>query len=266
MIMTITDLVRAYIGSLYGKSRQVVAFLKRKMQWIALAWLVLAGGLAALKLSFPVVPYVSVLDAAQVALAYSLVIAAPLAGFYIARDAFRRREHRTQPSIRLAVFGKWKRLTPRLARASAAYGPVGFMASLLVGMMMNVVFRTGEFLLAVPAMGEAAPLWGQTMFWVMTADVVVMNFFYMVCFVMALRTVPLFPRMLLFAWLVDILMQLAIARQVAAIPDLPGNVALALGSLLEGNMTKVMISAAIWLPYLILSERVNVTYRHRTAS
>jgi hypothetical protein len=40
-------------------------------------------------------------------------------------------------------------------------------------------------------------------------------------------------------------------------------VAGALQSLLSGNIDKVMISAALWLPYLILSERVNVTFRHR---
>jgi len=34
--------------------------------------------------------------------------------------------------------------------------------------------------------------------------------------------------------------------------------------LLDGNITKVAISAVIWLPYLLLSERVNLTYRHRT--
>jgi len=37
-----------------------------------------------------------------------------------------------------------------------------------------------------------------------------------------------------------------------------------LQALVEGNMTKVAISALIWLPYLLLSERVNITYRHRT--
>ena len=33
--------------------------------------------------------------------------------------------------------------------------------------------------------------------------------------------------------------------------------------LLQGNMTKVLISIAIWLPYMMLSERVNLTYRSR---
>jgi hypothetical protein len=33
--------------------------------------------------------------------------------------------------------------------------------------------------------------------------------------------------------------------------------------LLEGNVKKVLISAGLWLPYLLLSRRVNVTFRHR---
>ncbi len=44
---------------------------------------------------------------------------------------------------------------------------------------------------------------------------------------------------------------------------LPPAVAGALHSLLEGNLKKVLISLALWLPYLILSKRANVTFRHR---
>jgi hypothetical protein len=40
-------------------------------------------------------------------------------------------------------------------------------------------------------------------------------------------------------------------------------VAAALTALLTGNVKKVLISIAVWLPYLLLSARVNVTYRHR---
>ena len=264
--MTIGGFLRGYVASLYGKSRTIIAFLSRRMRWVATLWTGIMLPLAALKIAFPVVPYIDGADLALVTLAFSLVILAPMAGYWIARDASRRAETRTQPSLRLAFPGRWKTLSPRAARANSAYGPVGFMASLIVGMMMNVVFRTGEFMLAVPVMGHAAPLWGQTMFWVMTADVVVTGFFYMVCFVMALRTVPLFPRMLMFAWVIDIAIQLTIARQVSTLPNLPHDVAVALSGLLEGNMTKVLISAAIWLPYLILSERVNVTYRHRRSA
>ena len=124
--------------------------------------------------------------------------------------------------------------------------------------------RTFEFFTAIPAMSSHAPAWGQAMFAFMALDVVVTSFFYMVAFVMALRTIPLFPRMLLYAWLIDIMMQIVIARQVAAVGGVPDGVVAPLLALLEGNMTKVAISAVVWLPYLLLSERVNVTYRHRT--
>jgi hypothetical protein len=60
-------------------------------------------------------------------------------------------------------------------------------------------------------------------------------------------------------------MQLLIARQVGGIASLPGGVGEALLQLLDGNVQKVLISVAIWLPYMILSDRVNVTYRHRVA-
>jgi hypothetical protein len=75
--------------------------------------------------------------------------------------------------------------------------------------------------------------------------------------------VPLFPRLLAAIWASDLAMQLATAEIVAGTPDLPPKVAGALHALLEGNVKKVLISIALWLPYLLLSRRVNVTYRHR---
>jgi hypothetical protein len=44
---------------------------------------------------------------------------------------------------------------------------------------------------------------------------------------------------------------------------LPLNVVEALSTLLDGNVKKVLISAALWVPYLLLSTRVNLTFRHR---
>jgi hypothetical protein len=133
-------------------------------------------------------------------------------------------------------------------------------------MLLNVPLRSGEFLMAVPAMNSNAPLWGQMILATMTFDVVVMNFLYVFAFVMALRNVPWFPRLLLLVWGIDICSQLAIAQLVGGMSNLPTEVGAAMGSLLEGNIKKVMISATLWLPYLILSERVNLTYRSRLAA
>ena len=139
------------------------------------------------------------------------------------------------------------------------------MATLTIGMLLNIAFRTVEFAIAIPALSSEAPEWGVVLFWVTTADTVAMSFMYSVCFVMALRSVPLFPKMLLYVWILDILMQLTIASTASSMAP-PAEVAVALQDLLGSNIKKVLIAMTIWLPYLILSERVNVTYRHRIAS
>jgi hypothetical protein len=46
-------------------------------------------------------------------------------------------------------------------------------------------------------------------------------------------------------------------------PHVPVAVQTSLATLLSGNVHKVMISMAIWIPYLLMSPRVNLTYRHR---
>jgi hypothetical protein len=92
-----------------------------------------------------------------------------------------------------------------------------------------------------------------------------MNFIYVVCFVAALRCVPWFPRLLVAAWSLDITSQLAMAQIVGGISGLPHGVGEQFATLLGANIQKVMISMTIWMPYLILSERVNLTYRNRLA-
>ncbi|MDJ0641794.1 MAG: DUF2569 domain-containing protein [Erythrobacter sp.] len=255
-----------YSSDLFSKSVAISRFLENGMVRLTLAWLACTIPLAVWRLSNPASAVHNWSDAAPILISYILVLAAPIAGFFIARDAFLSTESQAQPSYRFAIIGRWRRLGSETAKANSSYGTVGFMVSLLIGLLLNVVFRTGEYFLAVPAMNGHAPEWGQAMFLMMTADVVIMNFFYMACFVMALRKIPLFPRMLLFVWSVDIVMQLAVANQIALAGNVPSTVVEPLVTLLNGNITKVLISAGVWLPYLILSERVNVTYRHRTAA
>ena len=257
-------LTAGYAASLFEKSRALTLFLERRMAGVCAAWLIIVGGLALFRLASPASAIHNLADAAPILLAYAAITVAPILGYIIGRHAFSGATATVQPSFRLAMVGRWRKLSPADARALPAFGPVGFMASLLAGMLLNVVVRTFEFFTAVPAMSAHAPAWGQTMFAFMALDVVLTSFFYMVAFVMALRTIPLFPRMLIYAWSIDVMMQIVVARQVAAIGGVPEGVVPPLLTLLEGNMTKVAISAVVWLPYLLLSERVNVTYRHRT--
>jgi hypothetical protein len=137
------------------------------------------------------------------------------------------------------------------------------MVSLMVGMMLNVPVRALEYFAAMPPVGEGAPRWLSALHFAMTFDVVLFTSLYMIAFVAALRHVPLFPRLLAAIWCADLTMQLFTAELVVKAGHLPHGVALALESLLTGNVKKALISIALWLPYLLLSKRVNVTYRHR---
>lgn len=252
-----------YGAALLRRSRRLVAFLNLRIGALGWAWFAIAGGLAALRTLGAITPIHGAWDLAQIAVPYALMILAPVAGYRLAEAAFPAGAVYARPRFSLPWPGRWRRLSAVEARGHPAFGPAGFMVSLVIGMMLNVGMRTLEFLWGVPAMNHHAPEWGQLLFLAMATDAVVMNFFYMVCFVMALRSVPLFPRMLLFAWLIDILIQLSIARAMGPLA-LPAAVAGPLEVVLEGNVRKVLISALVWVPYLLLSVRANVTYRHRS--
>ncbi len=250
-------------AGLHRRSRALVAFLDVRMEALIVGWIAVIVALGLGKLALSPLPLGGLAGALTTLLPYLLIAFAPIAGYRIAAGSFPRGLLSAQPAIRLCRYGSWQHVDPVAARQNGAFGPTGFMASLLAGILLNVPIRSLEFIMAVPAIAPGAPAWAHTLMIAMTIDVVVMNFFYMVCFVMALRSVPLFPRMLMFAWAADITLQLGIASMVGTTPGLPLPVAGALESLLNGNMQKVLISAFIWLPYLIVSERVNVTFRQR---
>ena len=251
---------------LYRKSVTAVAALEGSMARIMMVWMIVVSFACGLRIAFAVSPINGPLDFIETALPYILVAASPVAAYMLASKVFPRGSLLQQPDIRLSRVGKWQDVNCLTARQHPSFGATGMMASLLIGMLLNVPIRSLEFLTAVPAMNGNAPLWGQMIFGMMTFDVVLMNFLYVVAFVMALRNVPWFPRLLLLVWGVDIVSQLAIAQVVGSTPGLPTAVGSALSGLLGGNIQKVLISAVIWLPYLILSDRVNLTYRSRVAA
>lgn len=253
----------SYGRVLQRRSATVPAVLGRSMGAIAIAWLVVFLLASLPRMLLSPTPSHGIGDLMQIVLPYLLVAIAPIAGYRLGAGSFPAGTMTAQPSIRLSIYGTWRRLSYLDARSNPIFGPAGFMASLLIGLLLNVVMRSFEFLLAVPALNHHAPVWGTSLFHLLAIDVIVMSFFYMVCFVMALRTIPLFPRMLLFVWLLDIAAQLIIAQRISSLPNLPNMVAVPLQDLLEGNIAKVLISAFVWLPYLILSDRVNITYRQR---
>jgi hypothetical protein len=252
-----------YLHSLMQRSHAIVRFLDCRFDRVVLGWIVLFSLACLPRLLMPETPVRGSGELAAHILPYALIALAPLAGLALATSSFPRGVVAGQPSIRLSVYGRWRPLGVLEARQSPQFGPGGFLVSLVLGLLLNVFVRSMEFLVAMPAIGSSAPDWGNRLFMLMAADVIVMNFFYTVCFVMALRSIPLFPRMLLVVWGIDIMMQLLIGREFARLHDIPHQVYEPLRDLLTGNITKVLISAFVWLPYLILSDRVNLTYRSR---
>ncbi|MXO75230.1 DUF2569 domain-containing protein [Altererythrobacter aerius] len=249
-----------YCRSLHRRSARIAPALSRLTTALCIGW----AGLFLMAAAFRVIASPAMLPGAlaQVIAVYTAIALAPLAGYTVASRGFSG--SLPQLTLRLPpIIGRWRTLRADDARQHPLFGPAGFMASLLVGLLLNVVLRSLEFLLAIPAIGAGGPQWGEALFLLMAADVGLMAFVYMVCFAFALRNVPLFPRMLLFAWVLDVFLQLFIAHRLGAMPGLPADVAAPLAVLLDGNIKKVLISAFVWLPWLILSVRANVTFRHR---
>jgi hypothetical protein len=245
---------------MHAKSAAILLSLENRMARIMLAWLALAGLASVVRIA--VSPVKGMPDFATVA-PYLLLVFAPVVSIVLALRWFARGEDLPQPATRLARLGTWQNLGAGQARRHALYGTSGIMVSLLAGMLLNIPVRAVEYLTAMPALSGPVPLWLGTLHALMTLDVILLSSLYAIAFVAALRRVPLFPRLLMAIWMVDLAMQLLTAQLVAGTPGLPAAVAGPLHSLLDGNVKKVLISVALWLPYLLLSTRVNVTFRHR---
>jgi len=244
-----------------SRSAAVLLTLDNRLGRILQAWLLIAGFIAAARIALT--PQAAPIASFSTFASYLLVVVAPFASTLLALRWFRDGDLLPQPATRLAGFGRWQPLTRAEAQHHPLYGSGGIMVSLLVGMMLNVPVRALEYLAAMPPLGSLAPGWLSALHFALTLDAVLFSSLYMIAFVAALRRVPLFPRLLLAIWIADLLMQLVTANLVVRTGDLPPAVATALHSLLEGNIKKVLISMALWLPYLLLSARVNVTFRHR---
>lgn len=254
MLDRLTDHMRS-------RSAALLLTVDNRLDRILQCWLVVAGLLAAARILFSSadVPVAGFSTCAS----YLLLVVAPFASTLLALHWFRNGELDPQPRLRLAVLGKWRAVSRAEAMSHPLYGTSGITVSLLVGIMINVAIRAAEYLAAMPPVPDAAPRWLSVLHLLMTFDVVVFGSLYMIAFVAALRRSPIFPRLLGAIWLGDLLMQLVTAKLVADAGGLPPGVAMSLQHLLDNNVKKVLISVMLWLPYLLLSTRVNVTFRHR---
>ena len=253
--------MRVIRRSLHNRSAALLVSLESGMSRIMVAWLLFALGACALRIAIS--PWRGSGPGLTTILPYALVIGAPLMSMALALRWFAQADRNAQPAFRLARIGKWRAVSPSEASCHKLYGTTGLMLPLLVGMLVNVPLRTAEYLAAMPALSGSVPEWLRTLNLLMTLDVVLLSSLYVVAFVAGLRRLPAFTRLLAMVWLVDLAVQAGIAAAASLEPGLPAAVSGALDGLLRANVMKAVVSIAIWLPYLLLSKRVNVTFRHR---
>lgn len=249
--------------ALIQRSVALACTLDLKTEAMIPAWIGLMALAALAKVATAPNAPAHAVEALAMAFPFLLAAAAPVLGYRLAAGAFPRGRISAQPAVRLARYGEWRAASQHEVSRALLAGPAGFLVSLIVGILLNVPVRTFEYLAVLPAINPADPRWAQLLSLMMTLDVVVMNLIYAVCFVMALRSFPLFPRLLVLAWCLDVALQLGMARVVAASGDLPAGIGEAMSGFLLGNIKKVFASVIIWLPYLLLSARVNLQFRHR---
>lgn len=168
-----------------------------------------------------------------------------------------------QPERRLAQIGRWRAVDSIEGRRMDLFGVGGVLSLLVFGLLLNLPVRALEFSAAMPFPMVRSPGWHWALYSLMLADLALLTSCYAALAALAVRRVPLFPRLLLAAWLLDIGVQLLIGSTMSTFFDLPPAVLKSLFALLKGNVEKVGISMALWLPYLVFSRRVNLTYRLR---
>lgn len=247
-------------------SRRVGRFIERNLSRMIALWaaLTLLGGGAKVLLLVSQHPRASTFERlAPLGLAYLVAACTPLVAYALVQKCFPAGAIHAQPRIRLARLGRWSQIDPDRAREIAGTGISGLMVSIVAGLLLCMAMRLGEYSLAVPAIPAGAPAWAMIYFWMMTFDLVFIVFLYSAAVAMALNGAPLFPRLLVYAWLCDVLMQIAIARAVTSSGTLPSEVVAPLQGFLEINVKKVFISMMIWMPYLLLSKQVNAIFRGR---
>lgn len=246
---------------LRARSTALLLGLEDGIGRIMLGWLLFA--LAACTLRVALSPWRGAGPGLETLLPYGLVIGAPLASMALALRWFADADRSPQPILRLSRIGRWRTVSLAQARRHKLYGSSGLMLTLLIGMLLNVPLRTAEYLAAMPALSGSVPEWLRMLNLMMTMDVVLLSSLYVIAFVAGLRRLPTFPRLLAMVWVADLVVQAAIAGTASVEPGLPPAVSVALDGLLRANVMKALASILIWLPYLALSKRVNVTFRHR---
>lgn len=219
------------------RSDALLAGVERRAALLPLAWLVLAGAGSLARLGGQFADPLAWAPYALFTLAPALAVGAGLALFA-------------------------GRVAPPVIARHPLYGAGGLMLSLLLAIAAATVLRGMSFLFALPAAGAGSSAWLDTLHGWLTADATLACTLYALAFAAGLRRSGHFPALLAAAWGIDLAMQLVMAGNAGDML-LPAPVADAFQLLLRGNLTRVLVSIGIWLPYLVMSQRVAVTYRHQ---
>lgn len=230
------DRTAALSQQLQQRANALIGGLERRAPLLPLAWLAVAGFGSAMRLSGQFADPLAWLP-------YAVFTVLP-AGVLTAA---------------LSIFGG--RIAPPVIARHPLYGAGGLMLSLLLALVAAILLRGISFLAAIPPAGAESSPWLDTLHAWLTADATIACSLYSVAFAAGLRRSAHFPALLASAWAIDLAMQLIMANAAGGMM-LPAAVALAFQALLRGNLTRVLVSIGIWLPYVLLSERVAVTYRH----
>jgi hypothetical protein len=225
---------------LQQRADALLAVLERHARWLPIGWLVVTGIGSALRLAGQFGDPLAWLP-------YAVFLFAPALAFWAG----------------LAMFGG--RVAPPAIARHPLYGAGGLMLSLLLALLVAIALRGLSYLTALPAAGSDSSAWLDGLHSWLTADATLACSLYALAFAAGLRRSAHFPALLASAWAIDLAMQvfmLGAARDML----LPQAVADAFQLLLHGNLTRVLVSIGIWMPYLLLSERVAVTYRHELKS
>ena len=247
-------------SGLHARSATLLLSLNERLYLIMGGWVLLAGLACALRIGFA--PFHSGHASLSLFAPYLLLVLAPVASTLLAMHWFADGDliPRTAPRL---PWTRTRAVTLAEARRHPLFGTSGIMVSLLVGTLLNVPVRAAEYLASNPPIPAGVPHWLMTLHVLMSFDVILFSSLYMVAFIAGLRRTPWFPTILMGIWAADLSMQLIVATALGRTADLPPAISRALRDLLDGNVKKTLISAAVWLPYLILSTRVNITFRHR---
>lgn len=253
-------MVKRFRSGLQARSEALLLTLETRFYQLIQGWILLSGLACGLRIELSPV-HGSDLSLAFVT-PYVLLVLAPVVSALLALRWFADSDSITRTSSH----SSWQRTRPVTlaeARQHSKFGTTGIMVSLLIGILLNVPVRAAEYLAANPPISAKVPDWLSMIHIMMSFDVIVFSSLYAITFVAGLRRSPIFPALLMGVWAVDLTMQLVVTTALGRTADLPPEVGRALGELLDGNIKKTLIGVAIWLPYLIMSTRVNVTFRHR---